>query len=220
MKDCSESVNPPVRILLIRHGATKGNKEHRYVGSTDEPLLPESAEELRKVRVCESETGGTVHLYTSPLLRARETAEILFPDLTAEVIPDFRECDFGEFEYRNYHELDGNANYQKFIDSGGMCGFPGGETLQEFQDRTVKVFLALPEIGQNSSEPIRDRAQTVAIVAHGGTIMALLDAFSEPHAEYFSWQAGNGEGYSCLWDSKHRSMTGIRKISKEYAERH
>ena len=38
------------RLLLIRHGATKGNAEGRYVGTTDEPLLAESREVLKSVR--------------------------------------------------------------------------------------------------------------------------------------------------------------------------
>ena len=35
------------KIVLIRHGMTQGNQEHRYVGTTDEGMLPESVEELR-----------------------------------------------------------------------------------------------------------------------------------------------------------------------------
>lgn len=35
------------KIVLIRHGMTQGNQEHRYVGTTDEGLLPESVEDLR-----------------------------------------------------------------------------------------------------------------------------------------------------------------------------
>ena len=34
------------KIVLIRHGMTQGNQEHRYVGTTDEGMLPESVEEL------------------------------------------------------------------------------------------------------------------------------------------------------------------------------
>lgn len=250
----------PVQILLIRHGATKGNKEHRYVGSTDEPLLPESAEKLRKMRVAwlqhmrakaeekpeesrtsgnaekprkafsagngkDKEEGAALRLYTSPLLRAKQTAAILFPGVTADTVPDFRECDFGEFEYRNYQELDGNADYQEYIDSGGTSGFPGGETLAEFQNRTVNAFLALPEIRQSTSEVTGESIlskrpgqagvqETVAIVAHGGTIMALLDAFSEPHADYFFWQVKNGEGYSCVWDPGSRKLIEIEKVQE------
>ena len=35
------------KIVLIRHGMTQGNQEHRYVCTTDEGMLPESVEELR-----------------------------------------------------------------------------------------------------------------------------------------------------------------------------
>ena len=32
-------------------------------------------------------------------------------------------------------------------------------------------------------------------MVHGGTIMAILDAFSSPHKDYYDWQVGNGEGF-------------------------
>ena len=35
---------------------------------------------------------------------------------------------------------------------------------------------------------------TIVVVAHGGTIMALLDQLSEPHKDYFDWQVKPGEG--------------------------
>ena len=75
-------------ILMIRHGATQGNLEKRYVGSTDEPLIPESRDGLRRIRA-EIRIHFPEHdfrVYASPMLRCLETARILFPDRKAAII--------------------------------------------------------------------------------------------------------------------------------------
>lgn len=180
-----------MKIYLIRHGQTRGNREGRYVGKTDEPILEETKERLLESSLLSGQDGWPDILCVSPLRRCRETAGILFPGKEQTVVEAFRECDFGEFEYRNYEELNGNPDYQRYIDTGGTCGFPGGETLREFQDRCVRGFCGVLD---SLWDP--GRSQTIAMVVHGGTIMALLDRFSHPHRDYFAWQTGNGNGYT------------------------
>lgn len=180
-----------MRLYFIRHGQTRGNREGRYVGRTDEPLLAESREVLSGQGLFLREAFRPDALYVSPMLRCRETAQILFPGREQTVVDALRECDFGEFEYRNYRELNGNPAYQRFIDSGGTCGFPGGETLLEFQDRCVSGFCGVIDF-----EWERKPEGSIVFVVHGGTIMAILDRFSHPHKGYFEWQTGNGNGYA------------------------
>ncbi len=182
------------RILLIRHGMTQGNKEHRYVGTTDEGLLPESVEQLRGMRefwqkqVSMKDVAGNLTVYVSPYLRAKQTADILFPGMKQVEIAEFAECRFGTFEYKNYAELNGNPAYQRFIDSGGTTAFPGGESRAEFTERVMQGFEKLL-VDVEESQPY-----TIVVVAHGGTIMALMDQLSEPHKDYFDWQVKPGEG--------------------------
>ena len=89
-----------MRVYLIRHGVTKGNLEHRYVGSTEEVLLPEADEPLLSIKKrLEKDGCRKPHLLVSPMLRCRQSAEILFPGEKQTVVEDFRECDFGTFEY-------------------------------------------------------------------------------------------------------------------------
>lgn len=188
-------------IILIRHGRTQGNEEHRYVGTTDEPLLPESIKVLQTMRkFWESHLVKQIEpaLYVSPYIRARQTAEILFPGVKQTVIEDYAEMCFGEFEYKNYEQLNGNPAYQMYIDSGGTTAFPGGESMDVFKKRIFGGFLKMMDDVTN-----RDAADIV-IVAHGGTIMALLDLLSKPHQDYFSWQVKPGEG-----------VMGLLKQSKE-----
>lgn len=190
------------KLLLIRHGATKGNIEHRYVGSTDEGLTGESVKSINNIRErilgiikgkdCDinKKIEQRCKLFVSPMKRCIETAELLFPKLNYQVVDGLRECDFGQFEYMNYTELEGNADYQRFIDTMGECGFPDGETKKEFITRVVSAFFDI--LRQTS---IDNNIDTIIIVSHGGTIMSIMDTFSSPHRDYYEWQVGCGDGY-------------------------
>lgn len=175
-----------MEIVLIRHGKTKGNLEGRYVGKTDEPLLASSREELLK-----SEFGKFCPdlVYCSPMLRCLQTAEVLFPGREICRKEGLRETDFGEFEYNNYEELNGNPAYQAWIDSGGMLAFPGGESGADFRKRCCRAFVSCI---QDAKEK---RAQKIAIVAHGGTIMSIMERYGKPEGDFYSWHVDNGGGY-------------------------
>ena len=101
-----------MEIYLIRHGKTAGNGEGRYIGTTDEPLCSAGIEELNtrwQAGLPEAEI-----VYTSDLIRSRQTAVLLFPDAEKRVRTGLRETDFGAFEGKNYQELNGRADYQAF----------------------------------------------------------------------------------------------------------
>ena len=168
--------------ILIRHGMTQGNAEKRYVGCrTDEPLCAEGIVQLRQ-----NAYPAVRHVYCSPMRRCLETAELLYPEIRPEIIADFRECDFGAFEYHNFAELNGRKDYQDWIDSGGDIPFPDGESRAGFSARCLKAFETL-----KSRTPQTD----CALIVHGGTIMAIMEAMAEPKGNYFDFQIRNGCGY-------------------------
>lgn len=196
-----------IKIYLIRHGATKGNTEGRYVGWTDEEILDESVKTLRILRLNRRDLFDDVHVdavYSSPMKRCIHTAEILFEGTGSPVIiaDALKECSFGEFEYMNYRELNGNPDYQRYIDSGGNTAFPGGESRADFQKRCVQAFK---DIIQECT--VNGHDMTVAIVAHGGTIMSILDAFALPHRDYFDWNCRNAEGYVAEYSDNSLKIT-------------
>ena len=115
-------------LWLIRHGQTEGNKSGKYIGVTDEPLCVEGIEFLKTLQYPEIDA-----VFVSPKKRCLQTAQILFPEHEAHVLPELAECDFGEFENKNYKELSGNQHYQQWIDSNGMLPFPGGESRGAFK---------------------------------------------------------------------------------------
>lgn len=177
-----------MRLYLIRHGMTKGNEEKRYVGTTDEALTSEAEQLLRVFVDAKKEMLGQVELViASPMLRCRQTAGILFPDRTIRLEPGFSECDFGRFEYHNYSELNGNPDYQRFIDTAGKSGFPGGEDPEAFRLRCRRAF--------EGWLPALFHVRTAALVVHGGTIMSVMEAYAVPHRPYYDWQVRNGSGY-------------------------
>ena len=114
---------------------TEGNSHQRYIGVTDEPLCEEGRKLLEKFTY-----PAVQALFVSPLKRCRETASILFPKGEQRIVPLLAECDFGEFENKNYKELSDNPHYQKWIDSNGTLPFPGGESKEECADRNLKGF--------------------------------------------------------------------------------
>lgn len=193
-----------VELTLIRHGATVSNLEHRYLGKTEEPLAQEGRQTLlarkeRHVYPCPR------YLFTGPMQRCRQTAELLFPKREIQVIGEWTEMDFGVFEGKNYDELKKDAGYQTWIDSKGTLPFPEGESREEFTARTKKGFWRMITLLEKEETAVpgecgpenKKRKTEAAAVVHGGTIMALCSAFSG--GEYFDYQVKNGEGCRCLF---------------------
>lgn len=182
-----------MELYFIRHGRTAGNLEKRYIGATDEPLCGAGRLELELVRYPAAEL-----VVASPMLRCLETAKIIYPDKTPLVCQGLRECDFGEFEGKNYVDLNGSPVYQRWIDSGGEMAFPGGEDMAGFCARTAAAF----------EELIPALVHKTALVIHGGTIMALLERYAVPEKGFYDYYTENGRGFTVDFDGKVMKVTG------------
>lgn len=195
------------QIALIRHGKTASNREHRYLGRTDEGLDTDGKQELLKYKE-EGRYPVVDVLFVSPMKRCKETAEILYPGVPYLEIPEWCEMDFGEFEGKDYMELSDDPRYQAWIDSNGTFPFPGGESREDFICRCVqgykKMEKKLSEMQRNNPDQTLDidcgtqmssRPLTIGCIVHGGTIMALLSHYLG--GEYFDYQIPNGVIY--MW---------------------
>lgn len=172
-----------IELILLRHAETLSNLSRRYLGQTDEPLCEQGIKRAKRLFL-----PPVNRVFVSPLIRCRQTAAIVFPQAEQVLAEGLQECDFGEFEGKNYRELSADSRYQAWIDSGGELPFPGGESRGQFCRRTCLSFEELlPEL---MLEP------RTAIVAHGGTLMALLERFGEPARGYFDWQVKPCCGFS------------------------
>ena len=179
-----------MRVVFIRHLCTPGN-EKRYIGRTDEDLSERVAEEFHQRQ--EKSTGGLYpsaqYIITSPLKRCIQTAGLIYPGMEIVTEPMLRECDFGEYERKTYEELKNEPEYIRWMESGGMTAFPGGEEQASFRRRCVdgvKRWIA---------RLLEDGADSAAFVVHGGTIMAVLSELAEDKHEFYHWQVENGGGY-------------------------
>lgn len=147
-------------VDFLRHGAT--GAEGRLLGRTDAPL---SAAGRRDV-AAQTAGGAWQTIVTSPLLRARETADIAAaPAAQAIAIdPSWQEIDFGDWDGRVLADLAGDARFAAFHADPDQAPPPNGEQMSAVRAR---VAGALADLAESAAGP-------VLIVAHGGTIRMAL----------------------------------------------
>ena len=213
-----------IRLTLIRHGATVSNKEGRYLGKTDESLSREGIRTLEKA-VADKICPGADVLFSGPMKRCLETAQILYPGQIPIRIPEWTEMDFGAFEGHNYQELSGNPAYQKWINSGGILPFPEGESREEFIRRSVAGYENMLHhikmiwkentafvqcnrgMEQREPESIRRGESEAGDIGSRNTGIRRVSAVVHggtimallshfPGGEYFDYQVKCGQGYS------------------------
>ena len=192
-----------MKLYLIRHGRTPYNAEARYQGRRDIPLSVSGEAELRR-----AEQLRPAVVWTSPMRRARRTAELLFPAARQIPVEDFREMDFGRFEGRNYREMAEDREYRSWVEGGCTAPCPGGESRAEFCTRVCAAFSRLL-----AAEAARSRE--LVIVAHGGVQMAVLERFALPRRDYFQWSAPCGCGYLLEVDRSRAGEPGWLRLVKQ-----
>jgi alpha-ribazole phosphatase len=190
-----------LKINMLRHLATAGNLQKRYIGITDEPLCKEGLSVLEGISYPPAEA-----VYVSPMRRCKETARLIYPDIIPIACEDFRECNFGEFENKNYMELSNNSEYQAWIDSNGTLPFPKGENPVDFRIRCVKEFERVV------ASSLKSGYRSIVLIVHGGTIMSILERFSYPREDYFHWRTENGKGYITCLEEEEGRLTNICRI--------
>ncbi len=134
-----------MRLYLVRHGETQSNRDRLALGRLDPPLSRLGEEQARCLADCLSTRPGLLDhvdaLYTSPLLRAQQTAALIGKSLGAPeptVVEDLTEMDVGETDGLNPQQL--RERYPDFLqewftDRAGELKMPGGESLADVQDR-------------------------------------------------------------------------------------
>ena len=155
-------------IFLIRHGEVKWNRENSYIGSTDLPLNANGTSQAGLVAEY-LERRNVSAVYSSDLIRAHETAEIIAARLGLPVhaIPDLREVDYGEWEGLTESEV--RERYPRIFrawrrDPSGVR-IPGGETFAELRDRAFPAFCRIAQAHPD---------ENIAVVAHKSTNRVIL----------------------------------------------
>jgi broad specificity phosphatase PhoE len=157
------------RLLLARHGQSVSNAVRRFQGVQDVPLS-----ELGR-RQAEALAGAfgqrrIAAVYSSPLQRARHTAELVAAAVQAPLrsVDDLRELSLGEWEGCTVEEVEarpGNPYACWVRDPVGSLP-PGGEPLADVQGRVVRALADIERAHPNGDD--------VLVVCHGGVISAYL----------------------------------------------
>ena len=116
------------KLHLIRHGLTQGNLDGRYIGSgTDLPLCAEGRAQLEELKA-KFQYPDVPLVFCSPMLRAQQTAEVLFPNAKLTILQDLREMNFGKFENRPITELVKDPEFAQWMDPTSRTN-PDGSCL-------------------------------------------------------------------------------------------
>ena len=122
------------RMSIVRHGITEANENGVYIGKTDY-TLSEAGRELLQDKYDMLEYPKVQRVYSSPLERAVQSAEILFPDREIVIVDDLREMDFGVFEGLAAEDLIQLDSYKKWLKGGLDNPPPNGESLRSMMTR-------------------------------------------------------------------------------------
>lgn len=192
------------KIHLIRHGLTEGNLKQQYIGLTDLPLAGVGVSELMKLRD-ELDYPKVDKVYSSPMLRCKQTAALLYPSKDIQLVDNLREIDFGEFEGKTATELENLPSYADWA-AGRINAAPGGEDNTEF---TKRLCVGLNQIVRDM---MASGAEHSAVIMHGGAIMALLSACAVPRRSMVEWTCAAGSGFSLLITPSLYHSSGVVEV--------
>lgn len=154
------------RLYLIRHaehslprGTLAGRLPGVYLSERGKEQARALARRLRAARLAV--------VYSSPLERARQTAELIAAPhrLTVSLLEAAVEIDFGGWEGKTFDELADDPHWRRWNETRSLARCPGGESMQEVQARFVDELSAVAR---------RCDGLEVAIVSHGDPIRAAV----------------------------------------------
>jgi broad specificity phosphatase PhoE len=177
-----------MRWLLIRHGESTGNREWRLQGQKEFPI---SKRGRRQAEALARRLAGMdiAAVYSSPIRRAWDTAEVIAKELGLEVqaLPGVMEYDFGDLSGLTWAEIwEREPELAKRITAreGEYPDLPGEEGREAFQERLLAALWGLRDGHED---------ETVAVVTHAAPIAVfLLDVLGLPYRPPMPFTFGNG----------------------------
>ena len=160
-----------MRLVFVRHAESVGNAEHRLQGHADFPLSDLGRTQAERLFIqFKSERFKPTHVYSSPLKRVAETAQIVSREWPVEVSysDDLKEHNIGVFSGLTWGEAE--ATYPQMALALGKSRdwgmVEGAESLEDIRRRAERAVSDLIEG--------RGREDVVVAFAHGGIILRML----------------------------------------------
>ncbi|HYC55301.1 MAG TPA: histidine phosphatase family protein [Candidatus Binatia bacterium] len=153
----------PSYLFFLRHGETEWNRQRRIMGDMDIPLSARGREQCQGMAAL-LDGFGIARIRSSPLLRARQTAEVMAQALGLPVEYDegLVEVRFGEWQGKTYDEIFGDPRFHSFVADPVAHPTPGGETIADVQAR------GLASAGNVAA------GDRILMVSHGDIIRSVL----------------------------------------------
>lgn len=159
-------MNQKKTIFLVRHGKT--GFPGCYIGARDVPLAPEGIPQIEALqKTLQGESFDSI--FVSPMLRCRQTCDILFPETAVTYNANLREVDFGRWEGLTFAQISEQDHdlIDTWADSSLDFTFPEGESVAAFIER-IQLF---------GTELSHNQGENIMVISHGGVIRGLLCHF-------------------------------------------
>lgn len=194
------------RFVLVRHGEAQGNREMRYLGTTDVPLTPLGEAQAHQLATA-VRPFHPIALYSSPLQRARATANAIGALLHLDVVVggDLREQDFGAWENRSRAEVQASdPEHLAAWEASADVAPPAGESLIATRERIVTCVDLLAT---------RHAGETVVLASHVGPIKALVcAALALPASGAYRMWLDPASICVIDWHRAHDTYSGILRV--------
>lgn len=172
-------------IYLIRHGETSWNLEERFQGTTNTELTNVGIKQGKLLAKSLADTKFE-NIYSSPLERARITAEFIGKETNCKIIEDidFKEISFGDWEGLTTKEIRAKYSWMdKWFNNPGLYQIPNGDVFEVEKTRLKERLIRIAK---------ESNGQNTAIVSHAGIIrLSLLAALDLPLSYYWRFVFGN-----------------------------
>lgn len=161
-----------MKVYLVRHGETEWNSMRKLQGQTDIPLNDYGVE-LAEITASALKDIKFDYIYSSPLIRAIQTAGILRGDRDLEIHTDDRmkEINFGTCEgdiIPRYNDITDSPIWQFEFDTDNYVPAKGGETFSDIYKRSMEFF-------KECIIPLEGKCENVLMVGHGCFNRTLLN---------------------------------------------
>ena len=173
-------------IYVVRHGQTKLNNAHALQGRSDHPLNPTGIEQARETGDAFARMGISFeHVYSSPLRRAIQTAELIAPDVPAVIDERLIEMDYGPYEGADLRNPAPElvTFFQDFVHN------PAPEGMEQLPSVVARTGAFVEELAGLSGN--------VLVSTHAIAMKGILEYLTpQSHGSYWSKYVGNCAIYS------------------------
>ncbi|RKD30590.1 alpha-ribazole phosphatase [Thermohalobacter berrensis] len=187
-----------MKVILVRHGETKANKEKRYSGWTDFPLTEDGQKQVKKLqKLLENEKIDLI--YSSPLTRTYNTAKAIAKKLNKDIIvtDSLKEMNFGIFDGKRVDEIvkEHKSEWNNWTNDYINYRIPKGESLNDAYNRVISFI-----------DGLKKEDKTYLLVTHGGIIKIILTYLLDLELEKM-WHFRTSTG--CLLEIEYKENYGI-----------